>query len=62
MKHIIKLIRWSTNCGDGCCTDWGTRLVINNEIVTNDFFYHVDLLEDMVKALGINDYEIMEED
>jgi hypothetical protein len=62
MKHIIKLIRWSTTYGDGCCDDWGTRLVINDQIVSNDFLYNVEIVEDIIKALGIIDYEITEED
>jgi hypothetical protein len=63
MTHIIKLQRWNYDCGDGCCTDYGTSLTINGEIIHDHFYYHEDLLIHFLKALAIEDYEIiLEED
>lgn len=59
MKDIIKLINWHTRCGDGCCDDYGTRLIINDVIVDNDFFEGEKFIVDIMKSLGIVDYEII---
>jgi hypothetical protein len=62
MKHNIELIAWSTSCGEeGCCNDYGTRLIVNNEIVAHDFGYDEDLIADFLKALGITEFEITRE-
>lgn len=62
MTHQIKIVAWSTNCGDGCCSDYGKRLIINNVIVDNDFYEGEDWLIDLLRALNIVDYEITIED
>ena len=30
-KIKIKLENWDYTCGDGCCTDYGTKLLLNDK-------------------------------
>jgi hypothetical protein len=30
-KLVIELVDWDPECGDGCCSDYGTMLVMNGE-------------------------------
>ena len=62
MRHIIKLVYWNEKCGDGCCDHFGTRLIINDFIVDNDFYEGEEFLIDIIKALSITEYEIIYED
>ena len=58
MKHIIKIVPWCTNCGDGCCIDYGNKLIINDVTVDNVFYEGEKFLIDILQALKITDYEI----
>ncbi len=63
MKHTIELRSWSSECGDGCCSDYGQTLTVNGQEIDDRFVYCEDFIEHFLKALGITDYEILcEED
>lgn len=54
-KPVIRLIDWWDNdiCGDGCCGDWGTRLIVNDVEVTPYFQISAEQIAILLEALGI---------
>ncbi len=58
MKHQIVLESWEWECGDNCCGDWGTNLIVNDELVYQYFDYDEEWLGEFLKALKITDFEI----
>jgi hypothetical protein len=52
--HTIELEDWTYSCGDGCCSDFGTRLVVNGEELTDYFEGTSDEIIGLLKSLGVN--------
>lgn len=44
----IELVHWDYTCGDGCCTDYGLKLVLNGEVLDS---YFCNNTESGIKAL-----------
>lgn len=57
-KHKIILQEWTYRCGDRCCDDYGWYLFINDVEVDRYFPYDEEYIRDMLKALGITEYDI----
>lgn len=66
-KLVLSLDHWETNCGDGCCYDWGVDLEVNGVVVSDNIEFSdsfatvlMDILENVmppeVKVLPINHY------
>jgi hypothetical protein len=58
----IELKGWSYTCGDGCCSEWGTDILVNGKELEGNGGDVKDTLEVVFKELGINveiteDYE-----
>ena len=53
-KHIIRLEDYDYECGDGCCSEWGTRLYFNDELITEhaEHDFDEDLFRAIFKAIG----------
>ena len=37
MQHTIELKDWDWECGDGCCYDYGTELIIDGVSLSKHF-------------------------
>lgn len=57
----IQLIDWEDNnsCGSGCCGDYGTKLLINEELITDYFQGTEEDVRMILEALNI-EYEVDE--
>ena len=59
MKHKIMIRDWTYDCGEsGCCSDYGTELIVNGECVDKHFYHDEIFLKELFQALGITEYEI----
>ncbi len=36
-KVKIELINWDYKCADGCCTDYGTKIIVNGVEAENSY-------------------------
>lgn len=52
---------WDYTCGDGCCSDYGTSLVINGYLITQ-YCNDEDSVVKVLEFLGLNPVMIYEED
>lgn len=60
MKNIIRFQDWNYECGEpSCCSDYGTRLIINGNTIFEYTNVGADELKDILDALGVV-YEIEE--
>lgn len=53
MKHEVIFEDWHYTCGEpSCCDDYGTRLIVNGKVVSEDVTT-LSAVEDVLTALGI---------
>jgi len=55
-KFKLEFQNWDYTCGDGCCYEFGVRLSINGEEVTNNYDYYTII--EFIDKFGINPEEI----
>lgn len=57
-KHQIILRDWDFTCGDGCCYDYGTELIVNGEVLTKYFDSnngdYIEQLQAIFDKIGAN--------
>lgn len=58
-KAKIELIEWwsDDSCGDGCCSEWGTKLIVNGKEATTYFTGEASDIRILLDALNI-EYEL----
>ena len=49
---VIGLQHWNYECGDGCCSEWGTNVFVNGVQVTSAGDQDHLLLSSILNALG----------
>ena len=59
MNKINKIIirEWSHTCGDRCCYNYGTDVIVNDKDLGTFNSVEQDVLEQVLSALGV-EYEI----
>lgn len=56
MKKLeIALTDWTSECADGCCTDYGTTIKVNGKVLENNNSDRTTILEKVLEHLG---YEV----
>lgn len=59
MKKVkIELQDWYHECGDGCCTEWGTDIFVNGELMESNREDLDSALKEVLTHLGF-DVEIV---
>lgn len=64
--NVVRLIAWDYTCADGCCDDYGTRLVVNGEEITKYFSpengnFASDIAA-LLQKVGAQDTQVIPED
>jgi hypothetical protein len=62
MKHKIRIVEWEWECGDRCCTDYGTNVFIDDIQLEGTETLTSDILEKVLRHFKIEceieeDYE-----
>jgi hypothetical protein len=57
-KMNIELRNWEWECGDKCCYDWGTKLIIDGNKLLNDTSNDEDVIRAILEYVGITDFSI----
>lgn len=50
-KILIREYHYS--CSDGCCGEWGTELILNEELVGTYTDIYIDVVKDLLEALDV---------
>ena len=57
----IEIRSWDWNCADGCCSDYGISLTVNDYLVTNTLDVY-NSLETIFNFLGMENVNFIEDD
>ena len=57
----IELVDWEWECGDGCCYESGTELIIDGKSQLSNVIYNeAELIRTILEYVGITDFTIEE--
>lgn len=51
-KINVEFKSWHWSCGDGCCDDYGTSLIIDGYLVDDNFDDSIESIEKLLNFLG----------